>query len=57
MLELLGFVETACIVKTEKGVIPVDVDNMHLSIIDDNLDENNWLEIYGVWYQVLFDSQ
>jgi len=53
MLELLGFVQTANIIKTKKNILPTDPDNMHLSVINNNLDNNDWLEIYKLWYQVI----
>lgn len=51
-IEFLGFVQTAFIRKTHQDDMPVERNNIHLSIINEELDKNDWSEVYHIWNRI-----
>lgn len=51
-IEILGFVQTALLQKNIQNNISVSLSNIHLSIINENIDKNNWFEVYNIWNKI-----
>lgn len=51
-VELLGFIQTNFVQKNIKNNNIINFNNIHLSILNENIDDNNWLEVYKIWNKI-----